>query len=130
MQAAVAIGLQDLRPLLPAGVPAPLEKLVRGCWARRPSSRPKFEDIILALNEAHTCLAPPEHAWLDNPTGHPVYGNPEAGQEPAGQGAPPPPGGQRPAARAPEVMAAIIEPAAALGAPQNAERQKFVVGGT
>ena len=35
LQAAVAIGLQDLRPPLPPQAPPPIESLVKACWARR-----------------------------------------------------------------------------------------------
>ena len=109
-QAAVAIGLQDLRPPFPEDTPWPIRGLIKSCWARRPSSRPKFDGVLNLLAEARSALAQEHLVWLDCPQGHPVYGNPLAGQEQGVEMAPPPPGGQRPAARAPQVMSAIIEP--------------------
>jgi len=110
LQAAVAIGLQDLRPPFPEDTPWPIRGLIKSCWARRPSSRPKFDGVLNLLAEARSALAQEHLVWLDCPQGHPVYGNPLAGQEQGVEMAPPPPGGQRPAARAPQVMSAIIEP--------------------
>ena len=109
LQAAVAIGLQDLRPPLPEGTPLPIATLVKHCWNRRPAMRPKFAEVINVLNQAAIALSPEELAWLDVPSGHPIYGNPTAGAEAGAAANPPPAGGQRPAARAPGVMSAIIE---------------------
>lgn len=81
LQAAVAIGLQDLRPPLPEGTPPLIAKLVRHCWARRPVERPKFAEVLERLQAAHTILSPDEMQWLDAPHGHPVYGNSAAGAE-------------------------------------------------
>ena len=78
-------------------------------------------------------MTPIEHAWLDLPSGHNVYGIPSEGEGAPGHAAPPPPGGQRPAAKAAEVMSAILEPASISSRPSAehlVERQKFVVGGT
>ena len=130
LQAAVAIGLQDLRPPLPEGVPTPVERLVKACWSRRPNARPKFEEIVLTLNDVPAMMMPADIGWLDCPTGHPVYGNPSAGSEPAAQGAPPPPGGQRPAGRAPVVMSAILEPPVPATLAASSSKLSFVVGGT
>ena len=124
LQAAVAIGLQDLRPPLPPETPPPIERLVKMCWARRPQSRPKFEEVIALLNEAHGMLTAEEIRWLDAPSGHAVYGNKESGREPDAN--PPPVGGARPAARAPNGMAAILE---ANRLPQAPE-QKLTISGT
>ena len=119
LQAAVAIGLQDLRPPLPDGVPQTLATLVKHCWNRRPALRPKFDEIINLLQQVNANLTPEEAQWLDAPSGHAVYGNPNAGAESGADANPPPPRGQRPASRAPGVMSAIIEPQSATSVPEQ-----------
>ena len=110
LQAAVAIGLQDLRPPLPEDTPVPIATLVRRCWNRRPGLRPKFDEVITTLQHAHAGLTPQETQWLDAPHGHPVYNNPLAGNETGGQDKPQPGGGiNRAGQRATGGMSAIIE---------------------
>jgi serine/threonine protein kinase len=108
LQAAVAIGLQDLRPPLPEGTPPSFEAIIQHCWNRRPWTRPKFDELIATLQQVQANLTPEELQWLDAPSGHPVYGNSAAGAETGGVANPPPAGGQRPTSRG--VMSAIIEP--------------------
>ena len=124
LQAAVAIGLQDLRPPLPDDTPTTISTLVKHCWCRRPGQRPKFDEVLNLLQHAHASLTPEEMAWLDTPSGHPVYGNSAAGAETGGAANPPPAGGQRPAARAPGVMSAIIE---SQGPPQETTSEKLTL---
>ena len=123
LQAAVAIGLQDLRPPLPESTPPAIATLVRHCWSRRPTQRPKFDEILGLLQIALSSLSYEETQWLDAPSGHPVYGNSAAGAETGSLANPPPAGGQRPAARAPGVMSAIIE----AHAPAHGGEQKLTL---
>jgi serine/threonine protein kinase len=73
LQAAVAIGLQDLRPPLPPDAPRALTDLVCACWKRRPTTRPKFDGVLTQLAEASASLTFDEIKWLDASHGHPVY---------------------------------------------------------
>jgi len=73
LQAAVAIGLQDLRPPLPTSTPRQLQDVVQACWRRRPTTRPKFDGLIAQLAQVSAGFTADERAWLDAPTGHPVY---------------------------------------------------------
>jgi len=73
LQAAVAIGIQDLRPQLPLTTPKPLADLIAGCWSRRPIARPKFVGVLQALSDAAAQMSLAEMAWVDEPYGHPVY---------------------------------------------------------
>ena len=73
LQAAVAIGLQDLRPPLPPDAPRALTDLVCECWKRRPTTRPKFDGVLTQLAQASAALTFDEIKWLDAPHGHPVY---------------------------------------------------------
>ena len=127
LQAAVAIGLQDLRPPLPDGMPPSIATLIRHCWSRRPALRPKFDEVLSTVQHAHASLATEERVWLDAPHGHSVYGNAAAGAETAAVIVPPPQvSGQRPSARD-LGMSAIIE---AHAPPPPAEREKLAVSGT
>ena len=73
LQAAVAIGIQDLRPQLPVATPKPLADLIAGCWSRRPIARPKFVGVLQALSDAAAQMSLAEMTWVDEPYGHPVY---------------------------------------------------------
>jgi len=128
LQAAVAIGLQDLRPPLPDGTPEAMATLVKRCWSRRPALRPKFEDVLVMLTPLHGSLTPEETQWLDEPHGHPVYSNAaESGAAPNT----PSPAAQRPATRAAGTeLPIIIEAPQTQPASRSDQKQTLAVSGT
>ena len=73
LQAAVALGLQDLRPPLPPGTPRLIQELIVECWQRQPRMRPKFDAILGCLGDLSTSFTQEETAWINDPKGHPVY---------------------------------------------------------
>ena len=85
LQAAVAVGLNDIRPVLPEGVPPVVAELVRACWLAEPSARPSFRDVHTQLEALPSQLTPDECEWLDSPMGHPVYASASGGGEAAVQ---------------------------------------------
>ena len=76
LQAAVAFGLDNLRPTLPDGIPTPVAQLIYSCWLRDASARPTFASIHTQLEVVSEGLTPLEHTWLDASNGHPVYAQP------------------------------------------------------
>ena len=82
------------------------------------------------MHDAQQSLTLEELSWLNMPMGHPVYGNPNAGQEKPEVAAPPaPPGANRPAGKAVgDTMGAIIESQGP--APDKEKNVTWTVGGT
>lgn len=74
LQAAVAVGLNHTRPPLPDGVPAALSELWQACWRQGATDRPSFKTIVEELEAMPSVLDTTEHAWLNAPAGHPIYG--------------------------------------------------------
>ena len=73
LQAAAAVGLNDERPPLPAGTPAQVASVVQSCWQTAPAARPPFQQLRTILEAVAARLTSEEHAWLDEPFGHPIY---------------------------------------------------------
>ena len=73
LQAAVSVALNDERPPLPDGCPAPLARLVASCWASDRGGRPAFSWVAEAVAALPDQLSDEEAAWLDDPLGHSVY---------------------------------------------------------
>jgi len=49
LQAAMAVARQDARPKLSANLPKQLVDLVTRCWAKNPTNRPDFEEVMTEL---------------------------------------------------------------------------------
>jgi len=47
---AMAVTIQDARPVLPEDAPAKMAELARRCWVSRPEQRPRFEDLTKELS--------------------------------------------------------------------------------
>ena len=74
LQAAVAVGMHDERPPLPAGTPARLAAIVNACWQKETMARPTFREVHgMLLTLMAEGLTPAERLWLDAPHGHSVY---------------------------------------------------------
>ena len=73
LHAVAIVSLHGARPPVPLGAPAPLVALIRRCWAEDSEERPTIEDVELALQTARASLDEGALAWLDEPSGHPVY---------------------------------------------------------
>ncbi len=39
------------RPDIPESVPFVCEALIKGCWAQSPESRPRFQEVVKAMEE-------------------------------------------------------------------------------
>ncbi|CAN4086178.1 unnamed protein product [Withania somnifera] len=48
-QAAFAVCQKKARPPIPAACPAPIQNLIKQCWANNPHKRPHFEEIVTVL---------------------------------------------------------------------------------
>ncbi|CAI5533075.1 unnamed protein product [Closterium sp. Naga37s-1] len=46
LQAAVAVALNGLRPMIPADCPAGLRRLIERCWDKCPEARPEFDEVV------------------------------------------------------------------------------------
>lgn len=46
MQIVAQVMMNDLRPAVPRDAPAPFAELMRQCWARNPTMRPNFAEIV------------------------------------------------------------------------------------
>ena len=79
LQAAVSVALNDERPPLPDGCPAPLARLVKSCWASDRGGRPAFSWVAEAVAALPDQLSDEEAAWLDDPLGHSVYSDTPSG---------------------------------------------------
>ena len=79
LQAAVSVALNDERPPLPDGCPAPLARLVASCWASDRGGRPAFSWVAEAVAALPDQLSDEEAAWLDDPLGHSVYSDTPSG---------------------------------------------------
>ena len=92
LQAAVAFGLDNLRPSLPSGVPPAVAALTHGCWLRDATARPTFASIHAELESLSlpARLTPLERTWLDAPDGHPIYSERRAAALPVGDATPRP----------------------------------------
>ncbi|KAG1346582.1 dual specificity protein kinase splB [Cocos nucifera] len=57
IQAAFAVVNKNLRPVIPANCPAPLQALIEQCWALDPGKRPQFRQIVKVLEQFQSSLA-------------------------------------------------------------------------
>lgn len=91
LQAAVAVGLNDQRPPLPDDTPRAIRQLIKSCWLREATARPSFaalhSQLVWPGGALFSQLTQAELAWLDAPSGHPVYkpANPTAPARVRGQ---------------------------------------------
>ncbi|XP_008809634.2 dual specificity protein kinase splB-like [Phoenix dactylifera] len=57
IQAAFAVVNKNLRPVIPANCPAPLQGLIEQCWALHPEKRPQFWQIVKVLEQFQSAFA-------------------------------------------------------------------------
>jgi serine/threonine protein kinase len=81
IEAAGAVALEGKRPPFPEGIPSNVRTLIEECWTEQPSERMKVEQIIESIGEISGDMT--AESWLAAPTGHPVYKQAIAGEEPA-----------------------------------------------